>query len=158
MKQLQLPEGNKAVVPYVGPRPMPTHLVDFWWRRNHLHDDDELIGRMSCAWNDSVDQRRIVRLKSRLYRTLEVDWHRLRVDVRPIGSADERRTLSDLQRFRRKMGMVLRAYEEEKAAIANGQRGLPEIALEQLEHDLAASWTKAHKIYGHTKEDFYNEQ
>ncbi len=67
----------------------------------------------------------------------------------------ERRTLTDLQRFRRKMGQVLRAYEEEKAKALRGELGLPELALERLEEELEQAWQKAERIYGCKREDFH---
>lgn len=153
-----LPPASTAVVPYTAPRPQPTHQVEFWWRRDHRHEHDELLGRITCAWTDLTDQRRVTRLTTRLYLALRTDWHRLRVDTRPLLESElQRRTLTDLQRFRRKMGQVLRAYEEEKAKALRGELGLPELALERLDTELEQAWQKAERIYGCSRADFKPE-
>jgi hypothetical protein len=155
MNALLLPPGKSALVLYNGPRPDATHRVEFWWRRDHRHEHDELLGCVTCAWNDTTDGRRMAHLKTRLYLTLRADWQRLRVDVRPLEEADyTRRTLTDLQRFRRKMGQVLRTYAEEKAKAMRGELGLPEMAIERLDTELEHAWQKAERIYKCSRTDF----
>jgi hypothetical protein len=156
MEQLQLPQGKMVVVPYVGPRPEATHVVVFSWRRDHLKEHDEMIGAVTCAWTDTTDHRRIENLKTRVYLALRTDWHRLQVDVRPLEHMlRERRTMDDLQRFKRKMGQVLRTYEAEKVKALRGELGLPELALERLDTELQLAWEKAERIYGKKKVEYY---
>lgn len=150
-----LPPGTRAVVQYAGPRPEATHQVEYWWRRNHLHEHDELLGCVTCAWNDTTDGRRATAITTRMYLTLRADWHRLRVDVRPLVQPDHvRRSFTDLQRFSRKMGQVLRTYQVEKARALRGELGLPEMAMERLDHELELAWQKAERIYGCKRKEF----
>lgn len=159
MERRLLPPATCAVVRFAGPRPEATHLVEFRYRHDHRRERDELLGTVTCDWTDPTDQRRIADLKTRMYLALRTDWQRLAVDIRPLREKlAERRMLSDLQRFKRKMGMVLRKYEEEKAAIARLERGIPQLALERLNADLQEAWAQAERIYGCTIEDFYRTQ
>lgn len=154
MSTLLLPPATRAVVRYTGPRPEATHVawIHVEWRyRGEFHQ--EIIGCVAYFSDDLNDQ------DSRWNR-----WRR-RINIRiPLGCSlraiardrlsKERRTLSDLQRFKRKMGMVLREYEKEKAAIERLERGIPQLAMERLDAELEEAWKKAERIYGHTQEDF----
>lgn len=155
MERRLLPPATRAVVRFVGPRPEATHLVEFRYRHDHRHERDELLGTVTCAWTDPTDQRRITNLKTRMYLALRTDWQRLAVDIRPLQEKLlERMTLSNLQRFKRKMGMVLRQYEKDKAAIDRLEHGIPQLALERLNADLQEAWAQAERIYGYSRADF----
>jgi hypothetical protein len=155
MDQLLITQGSGAVVPFVGPRPPATHEVRWFFRHDHHHDHDELLGRITTCWSDDREQRRIESITLRIQFALQCPWNRLRRDIVPLSSVDKvRRSMSDLQRFRRKMGMVLNAYNQQRTAILQGQHGIPEFALERLDHELSLAWDKAQRIYGFTKNDY----
>lgn len=155
MKHLLITQGACAVVPFAGPRPQATHEVRWFFRHDHHHDHDELLGRSTTCWSDAREQRRIESISLRIQLTLQCPWNQLRRDIVPLVSIDrERRTLSELQRFNRKMNKVLRTYQQQRSEILAGLHGLPELALERLDHELSLAWDKAHRIYGFTRNDF----
>ncbi len=147
--------GNTAPAPCRQPRPAPTHEVLFWWKRDHRRENNELVGRTTCDWNDTADHLRITRLKLRMYNAMQADYMRLQVDLRPMASLRERRTMDNLQRFRRKMGMVLREFEKRRAEAINLQHGIPEFALQDLDQQLEEAWQQAERIYGCKREQYH---
>ena len=155
MNALLLPPASCAVVPYEGPRPETTGLAWIILESRHGKEYHRyVVGCLAYHPNDLTDHH------SRLRR-----WVRRMAQRTPLGYTmhsvaldahwKERRTLTDLQRFRRKMGQVLRAYEEEKAKALRGELGLPELALERLDEELEQAWVKAERIYGCNRKDFH---
>lgn len=154
MEPLQLPQGTRAVVQYAGPRPEATGVAWLMLEsRTGSAFRQEVVGCLHFCPDDLTDPM------SRLGR-----WKRLLSHRTPLGytmrsvSLDtmykEHKRLTDLQRFRRKMGQVLRAFEAEKAKALRGELGLPEMAMERLEHELELAWQKAERVYGCKREDF----
>lgn len=154
MSALLLPPASRAVAPYAGPRPEATSLAwvlleSRYGKAYHRH----VVGCIAYHPNDLTDPH------SQLGR-----WRRRLAICTPLGCSltsvalsakgRERRTLDELQRFRRKMGQVLHAYEAEKAKALRGELGLPELALERLEEELEQAWQKAERIYGCKREEF----
>ena len=154
MEHLLITQGACAVAPFAGPRPEATHEVRWFFRHDHHHDHDELLGRILVNWSEPREQRRIESLSLRIQFTLQCSWNQLRRDIVPLVSLDKaRRTLSDHQRFVRKMDRVLRAYDEQRDTILRGGQGLPEIGLQLLDQELDQAWQKAQRIYGFSRTD-----
>ena len=155
MSTLSLPPASVAVVPYEGPRPEATGVAWLMLEsRTGSTFRQEVVGCLHFHPDDLTDPQ------SRLGR-----WIRLMRVRTPLGyamrsvsldaMAKEHRRMTDLQRFRRKMGQVLRAYEAEKAKALRGELGLPEMALERLDEELEQAWVKAERIYGCNRKDFH---
>jgi hypothetical protein len=156
MSTLALPPACDALALFT-PERVATHVVRFQVKRQYKggHEYD-LLGSMVVDVANNRDAHRVTHLLNRLrYRLQGMEVITVHVDLR---TTTERRELGSLGRFRRKMGMVLRTYEEEKAKALRGELGFTELALERLDVELQACWVKAREIYGHTKEEFTNEQ
>lgn len=153
MKMLPAHTNSTAMVRYDGPTP-PTHTARYQVKRryNGGHDWD-VIGAMDVNVGSDRDMRRLRLLDARLnYKFIGTEVARVML---PIEKQKQPRQLSDLQRFRRKMGMVLRAYEQEKQEILDLHHGIfVDDELARLERDLEEAWAKAEEIYGCTRDEY----
>lgn len=143
-----------CVAPYAQPEPTHVAMVRVHPWTGHAHN--ELLGTITfhpSEWNDS--RSRLARIRERLG-GLTIRWQ---FDTYPIDEFSllprEARRLTDVQRFRRKMGQVLRAYDEQRAVILTQSKGLfVEDDLARLDAELEEAWGKAERIYQCTREDF----
>ena len=156
MGTLHLPQGTRAVAQYAGPRPEATGVAWLMLEsRTGASFRQDVVGCLYFHPEDLTDpQSRLGRWKRRLSLRTPLGYTMRSVSLEAM--AKEHRRMTDLQRFRRKMGMVLRAYEEEKAKALRGELGLPEMAMERLDLELQEAWAKAERIYGCRKEDLQN--
>lgn len=154
MEPLQLPQGTRAVVQYAGPRPEATGVAWLMLEsRTGSTFRQHVVGCIAYHPNDLTDPHsQLGRWRRRLALRTPLGYTMRSVSLDAM--AKEHRRLTDLQRFRRKMGQVLRAYEAEKAKALRGELGLPEMALERLDTELEQAWQKAERIYGCKREDF----
>lgn len=154
MSTLLLPPGTRAVVQYAGPRPEATGVAWLMLEsRSGSNFRQDVVGCLHFCPEDLTDpQSRLSRWKRRLALRTPLGYAMRSVSLDAM--AKEHRRMTDLQRFRRKMGQVLRAYEAEKLKALRGELGLPEMALERLDQELELAWQKAERIYGCKREDF----
>lgn len=146
-----------AMVRFAGPK-VPTHTARYQVKRKYVGGHEwDVIGSIDVDVASDQDMRRLRLLDARLHYTFAgIEVSRVML---PREDAQVRRALDHLQRFKRKMGMVLRAYEEEKQQVLAQKFGLfIEDELVRLDADLQEAWAKAEQIYGHTKEDYYKPQ
>jgi len=155
MSTLLLTKGRCTAVLYSGPAPEPTHSVRFTVTYLMPDSPRHQLGNLLATLEDRDSLLRITTLQ----RYLQHKFPRAHVELywQELGAAKERRRLSDVQRFRIRMGKVLRAYDAELAAIRAGDRGLFREELElQLNKDLEAAWAKAEQLFRCKKEEYYN--
>lgn len=150
-----LPPATRAMVRFSGPRPGATSLA--WLileSRCGGSFRQDVVGCLTYCPDDLADpSSRLGRWKRRLALRTALGYTLRSVGLEAM--AKDRRPLSDEQRFKRKMGMVLRKYEEEKAAIERLERGIPQLAMERLNDELEEAWIQAERIYGCKRTDFY---
>lgn len=143
------------MVRFEGPK-VPTHVARYQVKRKYPGGYEwDVIGSIDVDVNSERDMQRLRLLGARLqYKFVGIEWTRVMIEH---GDAPARRAFDDLQRFKRKMGMVLRAYEQEKEEIRALKHGLfVDDELARLDRHLEEAWAKALQIYGHTKEDYYS--
>jgi hypothetical protein len=149
-----LPPGTRAVVQYAGPRPEATQIA--WLileSRTGSNFRQEVVGCLTYHPEELADPlSRLSRWKRRMALRTPLGYTMRNVSLDAM--AKEHRRMTDLQRFSRKMGQVLRIYEAEKMKALRGELGLPEMAMERLDHELELAWQKAERIYGCKREDF----
>lgn len=123
-----------------------THTVHIEVHDAH-RDQRWLLGVLSVVMEDPASELRVRRITALAMHRL----YRVRVNARWVATTwlGERRTLSNLERFRRKMLRVQRAFEEDRAAIVNGEAGLfQEERLRELDALLEQAWAKMEQRYG----------
>ncbi len=146
--QLLLPAARPctAVVHHVPPNPPATHLIRFSVRDSN-RDETYVLGVISTTMDDRRCNERAKRIETLVRYRLNSVMVELRVV--PTEWLHERSALSDIERFRRKMLRVQRAYEEDRTAILNGEGGLfQEERLRELDALLEQAWQKMEQRYG----------
>lgn len=142
------------MVRFEGPQ-APTHTARYQVKRKYVGGYEwDVIGQIDVDVHSQRDMQRMQLLDLRLqYRFAGIEVSRV---MFAHAEAGKRKALSDLQRFKRKMGMVLRAYEEERLFIMNLKHSLfIDDELDRLNRDLDEAWAQAERIYGCTKADYY---
>lgn len=135
-----------AVVRHVPPRPPATHTMRFSVRDSN-RDETYVLGAITTT----MDDRRCSERAKRIEALVRYRLHSVMVEVRvvPTEWLHERRAFSDVERFRRKMLRVQRAYEQDRDAIVNGEGGLfQEDRLRELDALLEQAWQKMEHRYG----------
>jgi hypothetical protein len=136
----------KAVVRHMPPTPPATHIIRFSVRDSN-RDETYVLGAISTT----MDDRRCNERAKRIEALVRYRLHSVMVEVRvvPTEWLHERRVFSDVERFRRKMLRVQRAYEDDRAAILNGEGGLfQDDRLRELDALLEQAWQKMEQRYG----------
>ena len=134
----------------VGPPRAATHTVRIE-HQDSYRGERWLLGVLTVVMEDAESELRVKRItklvEHRLYRV------RVLATTAPTTWAVERRTLSNVERFRRKMLKVMRAYDEDRAAIMNGEAGLfQDDRLRELDALLEQAWAKMEQRYGVRRE------
>lgn len=143
-------------LPVLRPRSkaQPTHEVTVWCFRKG--DIGDMIDVLLFSLLDPADQRRLDRLLAMVrYKLVGV-----RIDFRITSTVylQERRQMSNLERFRRKMLKAQRAYESDRAMIESGAVGLfQEERLRELDATMEKVWQKMEHRYGCRREDLEDE-
>jgi len=143
------PSTYRAVVVHEAPPAEATLLAVYSYR--HLypfhHLPNEVLGTVGYDPNDRRSMERLNRMDKLL--SARLGWQSYTRDNRKTDTLRERSTLSDLERFRRKMLKVLRQYEANKVLIDNGVGGLfQQERLRELDAELELAWQKMEDRYG----------
>lgn len=143
-----------ALVPYLPPA-HHTHQARYQVERRYVGGYEyDILGSVLVDVGSDRDMRKLIELDQRM-NFLLTGQRVVRVMI-ALNEAPTRR-MSDIQRFRRKMGTVLRAYEEEKAKVLAFEYGLfVDDEMRRLDRQLDETWAKAFEIYGCTKADYFN--
>jgi hypothetical protein len=147
------PSTCRAVVVLDAPPAEATLLAVYSYR--HLcpfhHLEKDVIGAIGYDPNDQRSMDRLLRMDNLLH--ARFGWQSITRDNHRTEALRERTTLSDLERFRRKMLKVVRQYEANKVLIDNGVGGLfQEERLRELDAELELAWQKMEDRYGCKRE------
>lgn len=153
-QMLALPPSTcRAVVVHEAPPAEATLLAVFTYR--HLypfhHLPVEVIGTIGYDPNDRRSMDRLLRMDGLL--SGRFGWMHISRENRKTDTLRERRALSDLERFRRKMRKVLGLFENNKRLIHEGVAGLfQQERLRELDAEMERAWLKMEERYGVKRE------
>lgn len=151
---LALPAHRSLPVVHAPPHMGHTHQVSIWCYRTG--DIGDLIGVMLHSPDEPRSARRLARIEALVrYR---VHGRRITFALVPTEFMKERKALSDLERFRRKMLRAQRAYEDDRARIESGADGLFQTdRLRELDATMEKVWQKMEQRYGCRREHLHDD-
>lgn len=115
------------------------------------HRPQEVIGTVGYDPNDDHSQARLMRFDNMLH--ARYGWQSICRDNVKTAVHHERRALSDLERFRRKMLKVVRQYNNNRQLLMAGAGGLfQDDRLRELDAELDRAWTLMEDRYGCKRE------
>lgn len=143
-----LPPSTTTLPTHVPARkPAPTHCVTFYWKAKNIESERHIIGCLTMNPSLPEEVRRIARITAMLDYKIGHGVYHYQL---PMEIAREARTLSDLERMRRKWNKVMRAYHADRAAIEQGTEGIfITERLAELDALLEQARTKVERTYGH---------
>ena len=127
--------------------PEPTHVAVFEWRRWRAGGGSirEVLGNRLVNTQDELQMDALLQLRDRI--AVKLGRH-VQYDVRPLAVHKERVALSDLERFRRKMLRVDRAYAADMEDVLHSGTLFLEDDLQRVERNYARAVKLVEKNYG----------
>lgn len=139
--------------------PVKSNPIEFVisWKRNHLPDQWQILGRFVIDFNSAAEKYKIRLIQHLLYsKGIDFNQAAIEVDNKP---AMEERQFSDLKRFKRKLTYLMNRYNSDIQELYNSNmfEDIKEKLLREKFEELREALIKAYRIYGVTLKDVNHE-